>query len=269
MTNAVSDQTTVTRVAAVTGAAQGLGAEIAERLAAAGFSLALLDVQDVGLKATKAGIESNHPGIEVETLVADLADEAAVVAAFGRIDERFGRLDALVNTAGGSGTDPVRSLADLGADVWRRVLDNNLTSAFLCSREAVELMRRNDYGRIVNFSSAVAKGLSGPSGTVGARLPYAASKAAVNGFTKQLAKDLGTTGITVNAVSPGLILPDAGRVRDTFEALPPDAQSATRAAIPLGRTGTGTEIAEAVAYLVSEHAGFTSGSILAVDGAAT
>ncbi|KIQ17552.1 SDR family NAD(P)-dependent oxidoreductase [Rhodococcus sp. MEB064] len=265
----MSDHTTVTRVAAVSGAAQGLGAEIAERLARAGFSLALLDLQDTGLKNTRAHIEELHPGIEVITVVADLADEAAVVAAFQQIDERFGRLDALVNTAGGSGTDPVRSLADLGVDVWRRVVDNNLTTAFLCSREAVQLMLRHDYGRIVNFSSAVAKGLSGPSGTVGARLPYAASKAAVNGFTKQLAKDLGTTGITVNAVSPGLVLPDAGRVRDIFDALPADAQAATRAAIPLGRTGTGSEIAEAVAYLVSEHAGFTSGCILAVDGAAT
>ncbi|WP_285189199.1 MULTISPECIES: SDR family NAD(P)-dependent oxidoreductase [unclassified Rhodococcus (in: high G+C Gram-positive bacteria)] len=265
----MSDHTTVTRVAAVSGAAQGLGAEIAERLARAGFSLALLDLQDTGLKNTRAHIEELHPGIEVVTVVADLADEAAVVAAFQQIDERFGRLDALVNTAGGSGTDPVRSLADLGVDVWRRVVDNNLTSAFLCSREAVQLMLRHDYGRIVNFSSAVAKGLSGPSGTVGARLPYAASKAAVNGLTKQLAKDLGTTGITVNAVSPGLVLPDAGRVRDIFDALPADAQAATRAAIPLGRTGTGSEIAEAVVYLVSEHAGFTSGCILAVDGAAT
>jgi 3-oxoacyl-[acyl-carrier protein] reductase len=265
----VTDPTTVTRVAAVTGAAQGLGAEIADRLADAGFALALLDVQDAGLRETEARINAAHPDIEIESVVADLSAETAVVSAFRSIGERFGRLDALVNTAGGSGVDPVRSLAELGVDVWRRVLDNNLTSAFLCSREAVQLMHRHQYGRIVNFSSAVANGLAGPSGTVGARLPYAASKAAVNGFTKQLAKDLGATGITVNAVSPGLVLPEAGRVRDVFDALTLDAQAATRAAIPLGRTGTGAEIAEAVAYLVSEQAGFTSGCILAVDGAAT
>lgn len=257
------------RVAAVTGAAQGLGADIAQHLAEDGFSVVLLDIQKDGLETSKKQIESVVSGIEVLTLVVDLADEAAVVAAFAAIDQRFGRLDALVNTAGGSGTDPVRSLDDLSVDVWRRVLDNNVTSAFLCSRQAVSLMLRHGYGRIVNFSSAVANGLAGPSGTVGARLPYAASKAAINGFTKQLAKDLGTTGITVNAVSPGLVLPTAGRVRTIFEALPDDVQDVTRTAIPLGRTGTGTEIAAAVGYLVSEHAGFTSGCILAVDGAAS
>ncbi|GGG26727.1 short-chain dehydrogenase [Rhodococcoides trifolii] len=263
------DGTTDKRVAAVTGAAQGLGAEIAERLALDGFSLVLLDLQEAGLERTKKHIESVVPGIDILTAAVDLSEESAVSASFATIDTHFGRLDALVNTAGGSGTAQVRSLDDVTADVWRKVLDNNLTSAFLCSREAVPLMLRHSYGRIVMFSSAVANGLSGPSGTVGARLPYAASKAAVNGLTKQLAKDLGTTGITVNSVSPGLVLPDEGRVRASFEALSNEAQAATRAAIPLGRTGTGTEIAAAVAYLVSEPAGFTSGCILAVDGAAT
>ncbi|MBY4108261.1 SDR family oxidoreductase [Rhodococcus fascians] len=261
------EHSTDKRVAAVTGAAQGLGAEIAERLARDGFSLVLLDIQKTGLDATREHIARVVPDVEVSTEVVDLSDENAVIAAFESIDRRFGRLDALVNTAGGSGTDPVRELSELGGDVWRKVLENNLTSAFLCSREAVSLMNRGKYGRIVNFSSAVANGLAGHSGTVGARLPYAASKAAINGFTKQLAKDLGATGITVNAVSPGLVLPSEGRVTTIFEALSKDAQTATRAAIPVGRTGTGTEIAAAVAYLVSEDAGFTSGCILAVDGA--
>ncbi|WP_308115484.1 MULTISPECIES: SDR family NAD(P)-dependent oxidoreductase [unclassified Rhodococcus (in: high G+C Gram-positive bacteria)] len=253
----------------MTGAAQGLGAEIAEQLARDGFSLVLLDIQYEGLAQSAKHIETVVPGIDILSCAVDLADEAAVSAAFSDIDAHFGRLDALVNTAGGSGTAQVRTLDDLSADVWRNVLDNNLTSAFLCCREAVPLMIRHGYGRIVNFSSAVANGLAGPSGTVGARLPYAASKAAVNGLTKQLAKDLGSTGITVNSVSPGLVLPDAGRVRTIFEALSEDAQAATRAAIPVGRTGTGTEIAAAVSYLVSEHAGFTSGCILAIDGAAS
>ena len=99
--------------------------------------------------------------------------------------------------------------------MWKKVIDNNLTSTFLCCKAAVPLMERNGYGRIVNFPSAVANGISGPSGTVGARLPYAASKAAINGFTKQFAKDLGPSGITVNAIAPGLILPAAGRIRIT------------------------------------------------------
>jgi NAD(P)-dependent dehydrogenase (short-subunit alcohol dehydrogenase family) len=257
------------RVAAITGAAQGLGAEIASHLAGQGFAVALLDLQEAGLKRTRTQIENSSADADVLTIAVDLSREEDVAAAFGQIDERFGRLDALVNTAGGSGNDSVRTLEDLPADVWRRVLDNNVTSAFLCCKGAVPIMLRNGYGRIVNFSSALANGIAGPSGTVGARLPYAASKAAVNGLTKQLAKDLGRTGVTVNAVSPGLIIPAEGRIRTFFEALPESAQAATRAAIPVGRTGTGSEIASAVAYLVSEDAGFTSGSILSVDGAAS
>lgn len=256
------------RVVAVTGAAQGLGAEIAARLANEGFSLVVLDLSGDGLDKTMVSIKAQNPHAEVLGITADLSSEEAVADAFAQIDERFSRLDALVNTAGGSGNDSVRDLGDLHLHVWKKVIDNNLTSTFLCCKAAVPLMERNGYGRIVNFSSAVANGISGPSGTVGARLPYAASKAAINGFTKQFAKDLGPSGITVNAIAPGLILPAAGRIRDNFEALPDAAQSATRAAIPVGRPGTGTEIAAAVSYLVSAEAGFTSGAVFNIDGAA-
>jgi NAD(P)-dependent dehydrogenase (short-subunit alcohol dehydrogenase family) len=259
----------IRRTAAVTGGAQGLGAAVATRLAGQGVALALLDVQEDLLQRTRKQIEHRFADVEVHAITADLADDGSVESAFAELDERFGRLDILVNAAGGSGVVPVREIEDLTTDVWRRVLDDNVTTAYLCSRFAVPIMRRNGYGRIVNFSSAVANGLSGPSGTVGARLPYAASKAAVVGFTRQLAKDLGGSGITVNAVSPGLVVPEAGRIRDRFESLPEADQVAVRAAIPAGRTGTEEEIAAAVAYLASEEAGFTSGAVLGVDGAAS
>jgi 3-oxoacyl-[acyl-carrier protein] reductase len=205
----------------------------------------------------------------VTTIPVDLSSEELVADAFAEIDAARGRVDALVNTAGGSGTEQVRDIEEVSSQTWHTVLDNNVTSAFLCCRYAVPIMRRNGYGRIVNFSSTVSRGLAGPSGTVGARLAYATSKAAINGFTRQLATDLARSGITVNAVSPGLILPEEGRVRRVFEALPDTAQAAIRAAIPAGRTGTAQEIAPAVAYLVSEDAGFTSGTVLSVDGAAS
>ncbi|MCX4642019.1 MULTISPECIES: SDR family NAD(P)-dependent oxidoreductase [unclassified Streptomyces] len=264
----LSAQETEKKVAVVTGGAEGLGAEIAHQLAGEEFELALLDLNGEGLESTAAAIRAAFPAVRVLTVKADLADATLVSDAFAEIESHFGRVDALVNTAGGSGTEPAHDIEDIAPEMWSRVLNANVTSAFLCSRMAVPLMRRNGFGRIVNFSSAVANGLSGPSGTVGARLPYAASKAAVIGLTKQLAKDLGSVGITVNVVSPGLILPEQGRVRRVFEALPEEAQVATRAAIPAGRTGTGAEIAAAVAYLVSDEAGFTSGCVLNVDGAA-
>lgn len=256
------------KVVAVTGGAQGLGAEIAVRMANDGFDVVILDLFSEGLERTKTRIAAESPETEVLTVSADLSNDAAVTEAFDRIEGHFARLDALVNTAGGSGNASVRELSDLHLDVWNKVIENNLTSTFLCSKAAVPLMQQNGYGRIVNFSSAVANGISGPSGTVGARLPYAASKAAINGFTKQFAKDLGPTGITVNAIAPGLIIPAEGRIRDNFDALPETAQAETRAAIPLGRTGTGEEIAATVSYLVSAEAGFTSGAVFSVDGAA-
>lgn len=257
------------RSAVITGAAQGLGAEIAIRLAEERFAIALLDLSEEGLERTKKKIESRFGDSVVKAISVDLSREELVADAFGEIDAAFGRIDVLVNTAGGSGTERVRDIEDLSSQTWRTVLDNNVTSTFLCCKYTVPAMRRHGYGRIVNFSSAVSHGLSGPSGTVGARLPYAASKAAVNGFTRQLAKDLAHSGITVNAVSPGLILPEEGRVRTVFDALPDTDRAAIRAAIPAGRTGTAQEIASAVSYLVSEHAGFTSGTVLSVDGAAS
>lgn len=265
----VHDQAGNRRSAVITGGAQGLGAEIASYLAGAGFAVALLDLQEDALKRTKEKIEGQVEGATVRTIAVDLSKEVQVAGAFAEIAKELGRVDVLVNSAGGSGTKQVRSIEDLSHDDWSSVLDNNLTSAFLSCKHAVPFMRENGFGRIINFSSAVANGLAGPSGTVGARLPYAASKAALIGFTKQLAKDLASSGITVNAVSPGLILPEEGRVRTVFESLPVTDQTAIKAAIPAGRAGTAKEIASAVGYLVSEDAGFTSGAVLSVDGSAS
>jgi NAD(P)-dependent dehydrogenase (short-subunit alcohol dehydrogenase family) len=129
-------------------------------------------------------------------------------------------------------------------------------------------MKAQGYGRIVNFSSIIAKGEKGPPTTVAARLPYATAKAALLGFTSQLAKDLAQHGITVNAVLPGLILGEKGtRIRDRFEALRTDQKSAMIAAYPIGRAGEADEVAAAVEFLISEAAGYITGFELAIDGA--
>ena len=257
------------RVVAVTGAAQGLGAEIAARLADEGFSLVVLDLSGDGLNRTMVSIKAQNPHAEVLGITADLSSEEAVSDAFAQIDERFSRLDALVNTAGGSGNDSVRDLGDLRLsrveEGHRQQPDQHVPLLQGSgAADGTKRLRQNCQfllGRGKRNFRSVRHGRC-------ARLPYAASKAAINGFTKQFAKDLGPSGITVNAIAPGLILPAAGRIRDNFEALPDAAQAATRAAIPVGRPGTGTEIAAAVSYLVSAEAGFTSGAVFNIDGAA-
>ena len=129
-------------------------------------------------------------------------------------------------------------------------------------------MRKRRRGRIVVFSSVIADGEKGPLTTVTGRLPYATAKAALLGFTSQLAKDLAEFGITVNALMPGLILGEQGtRIRDKFDNLAPEQQKALLGGYPGGRPGTGDEVAAAVEYLLSEAAAFTSGIALPVDGA--
>lgn len=122
----------------------------------------------------------------------------------------FGRIDALVNIAGGAGPVRAYQVDEFSEPVWQHVMDLNVTSTFLCCRAVVPVMRRQRYGRIVVLSSIIAHGEKGPPTTVAARLPYATAKAALLGFTSQLAKDVGADGITVNALVPGLIIGEPG-----------------------------------------------------------
>jgi NAD(P)-dependent dehydrogenase (short-subunit alcohol dehydrogenase family) len=144
----------------------------------------------------------------------------------------------------------------------------NVTSSFLFSQAAVPEMKRLGFGRIVNFSSILAFGEKGPPTTVPGRLAYATAKAALIGFTAQLAKDVAKDGISVNCIIPGLILGKPGtRVRGRFDALPQEDRARMLDGYPSGRAGTSEDVAAAVGFLISESAGYVSGVALPVDGA--
>lgn len=253
------------RCAIVTGAAQGLGKAIASRLLADGATLIGIDIQ--AEKLAHAAEEFASHGWRLETVAGNAGRAESASAAVARALEVAGRVDILVNCAGGSGMTAIKEIEDLDEDLWDAVLDSNLKASFLFCRAAAPAMRRLGRGRIVNFSSSLTRGVSGPLGTVGARLAYCAAKGGIEAFTKQLARDLGPAGITVNAVVPGFILTEPGaRVRHKFDELDENAKSLLIRTTSTGTPGRPEDIAAAVAFLVSDAAAQVNGVLLTVGG---
>ena len=252
--------------AIVTGGAGGIGKAIVRRLLDRGMSVFIIDADEGSLDSVL--VEFGRASGRLDGCRANVLEEQQVMQAVDRAVARFGDPYALVHVAGGAGPKRARDIEDFQLPEWSHVIDLNLTSAFLAARAVVPMMRKQRRGRIVVFSSVIADGEKGPLTTVTGRLPYATAKAALLGFTSQLAKDLAEFGITVNALMPGLILGEQGtRIRDKFDNLAPEQQKALLGGYPGGRPGTGDEVAAAVEYLLSEAAGFTSGIALPVDGA--
>jgi NAD(P)-dependent dehydrogenase (short-subunit alcohol dehydrogenase family) len=253
------------RSAIVTGAAQGIGRASAARLLADGFRVAMVDIQTEKLAAAAA--ESGPDGATL-ALAGDVTSEADVRRIVGEAYNAFGRIDALVNIAGGSGNQNVKDIEEIGAELWDQVITLNLKSTYLFCAAVVPIMRTQKYGRIVNMSSTLARGRAGPIGTSGARLAYATAKAGILGFTSQLAKDVAEDGITVNAVMPWLTLSEPGtKIRARFEAMDDAGREKILGLHPARRAGRGEEVAAAVAFLASEAASYVSGTGLPVDGA--
>jgi NAD(P)-dependent dehydrogenase (short-subunit alcohol dehydrogenase family) len=262
----MADRMVKTGTAIVTGGAGGIGKATVRRLLDKGLSVFIVDIDEKSLNAVLS--EFGTVSGRLDGCCADVIDELEVTQVVNRAVERFGNIYALVHVAGGAGPKRARDIEDFQLREWAHVIDLNLTSAFLVARAVVPLMRKQREGRIVVFSSIIADGEKGPLTTVTGRLPYATAKAALLGFTAQLAKDLAEFGITVNALMPGLILGEQGtRIRDKFDNLPPEQRAAMLNGYPGGKPGTGDNVAAAVEFLLSEQAGFISGIALPVDGA--
>jgi 3-oxoacyl-[acyl-carrier protein] reductase len=238
------------KIAVVTGAAQGIGKAIAEILARRG---AQVIVADINLEKAQAAAQSitDSTGCRAIAVHVNVADSASAQAMVDRVMQEFGRIDILVNNAGTTRDNLIVRISD--AD-WDLVLGVNLKGAFNCSKAAVRPMMKQRYGRIINISSV--SGLAGQAGQTN----YSSSKAGLIGFTKALAKEVGSRGITVNAVAPGFVPTDL-----TSEILSKVQDEAIRMT-PLGRLGSVEDIAYAVAFLVSDEASFITGQVLSVDG---
>jgi 3-oxoacyl-[acyl-carrier protein] reductase len=238
------------KVALVTGGSQGIGEAIARRLAAAGAHVVVAARSEDKARAVAAAIVA--AGGSAEALRMDVGDPASVTGGFRAVVEKHGKLDVLVNNAG---ITEDGLILRMGKDAWDRVLATNLTGVFLASQEAAKVMvRRKVAGRIVNITSVV--GLMGNPGQTN----YAAAKAGIVGFTKALAREIGSRGITVNAVAPGYV------ATAMTEALPVEAREALSKQIVLGRLGTPDDVADAVLYLASEMGAYVTGTCLNVSG---
>jgi pyridoxal 4-dehydrogenase len=238
------------QTALVTGAAQGLGYAAAARLAADGARVALLDRDGERLEAAADALGAQ--GLAVLPHTVDLTDEEGVRAAVAAILSAEGRIDVLVNNVG---IYPHRPFEELTYAEWRHVLAVNLDSVFLCTHAVYPAMRERGYGRIVNVSSSTF--FIGYPGLAA----YIASKGGIIGFTRALASEAGPHGITVNAVTPGLIATEGvldGEEAGLFDEIIPQQ------ALP--RRGEPEDIAECIAYLASPAAGFITGQMINVDG---
>ncbi|MFV9428559.1 3-oxoacyl-ACP reductase FabG [Rhodococcus rhodochrous] len=243
------------RTALVTGAARGIGAAVAKRLAGDGYQVAVLDLDESACKDTVSAIES--AGGKALAVGADVSDEKSVAAAVEKVATELGEPTVLINNAGITRDN---LLFKMTVEDWDAVMNVHLRGAFLMTRAVQSYMVDAKFGRIVNLSSTSALGNRG-------QVNYSAAKAGMQGFTKTLAIELGKFGVTANAIAPGFIATEmtaatAERLGLSFD----DFKSNIASNIPVGRIGEVDDIAHTASFLASEGAGFVSGQVIYVAG---
>ncbi len=241
------------KVAVVTGGTRGIGFAIVKAFLEEGASVALFGSRQETVDKALAEIKETNADAPVMGLAPNLTDYAEVEKAMAEVKAHFGKIDILANNAGVSAREPIYNYDPAAFD---KVIDLNVNSVFYCTKAVVPYMKEQGGGSIVNTSSMVsiygqASGCS-----------YPASKFAVNGMTKSLAKELGKDGIRVNAVLPGVTR------TDMVAALPQEVVARLAATIPFGRVGEPEEVANAFVFLASDKASYITGALLSVDGAA-
>ncbi|MEC3976099.1 3-oxoacyl-ACP reductase FabG [Amycolatopsis sp. H20-H5] len=244
-----------TRVAIVTGAGQGIGAAVAQRLAADGFAVGLLDLNEANVEQGAKDIVA--AGGKAVGVALDVCDAGQVDAAVTKVAEELGAPTVLINNAGITRDNLLFKMTEQD---WDSVLGVHLKGSFLMTRAVQAYQTKEKWGRIVNLSSTSALGNRG-------QVNYSAAKAGMQGFTKTLAIELGKFGVTANAIAPGFIATDmtaatAERIGMSFE----DFKAAAASQIPVQRVGTPEDIANLASFLVSEGAGFISGQVIYVAG---
>jgi len=237
------------QVAVITGGARGIGKAIAEALARKGVNIVIADISSEQAQGTAA--EIGKLGVKATGVGLDVSKAVEVNSAFGEIAKEYGKIDILVNNAGVTRDGLIMRMKE---EDWDAVININLKSVFLCSKEAVKVMAKQRYGRIINISSVVA--FMGNPGQAN----YSASKAGIVGLTKTTAKEYASRGITANAVAPGFI------TTAMTEALPENVKEDMKRAIPLGSFGTTDDVANAVVFLASSGACYITGQVIHVNG---
>ena len=239
----------INKIALVTGASRGIGAAIALDLAKNNMFVIGTATSDHGAKKIEESLKiSQQKGVG---LVLNVKDRTSIETLISNIEENYGDIDILINNAGVTKDNLLMKMKE---EDWDEVINTNLKSVFKLSQSLIRKMIKNRYGRIINISSVV--GYSGNAGQTN----YAASKSGISGFTKSLAQEVGSRGVTVNCIAPGFI------DTEMTQSLPDDHKNQLLSKIPLGKLGTPEDIANAVSFLVSDKANYITGETIHING---